>query len=132
MTRPLYDYSRWPNFSKEELVCTHTGLENPNTVEFTELMNFVQHIRTLLNCPLVVTSCYRHETHPYEINKVKPGQHNLAAIDLQVPVDRCHEFVAMAFTLGFTGIGWKLHGAHKNRFIHLDRRLSPPRLWTYP
>ena len=132
MSGLLYDYSQWPNFSHGELVCQHTGLENPNIDSFTSLMNWVQGLRDSVGVPFKVTSCYRHETHPYEVKKLKPGMHNIAAIDIQVPIEHAHELVRLAFQRGFTGIGWKMHGAQKNRFIHLDRRVGPQRIWTYP
>lgn len=129
---PLYDYRRWPNFTKSELACKHTGLENPNEAEFIFLMDWVQFFRSELGVPFEVTSAYRHQSHPDERDKVLPGQHTLAAIDLKIPVQHCHRLSRLAFAAGCTGMGWKLHGDLRYRFIHLDFRKGPPRIWSYP
>lgn len=127
----LYDYKQWPNFSKSELVCQHTGLENPNVEAFTQLMGSIQELREWAAVPFSVSSAYRHPTHPTEARKSKPGQHSRAAIDFRVPVEDCHRIVAKAFLMGFTGVGINLAGDPMTRFIHLDERLSAPRIWSY-
>lgn len=128
---PLYDYRRWPNFSRKELACRHTNLENPNVEEFAYLMNWVQHWRTLLDIPFTVTSAYRHPSHPDEKDKLQLGQHTIAAIDLQVAPEHVHKLVTMAFEAGCKGMGWKLHGAYNKRFIHIDFRKGPSVIWSY-
>lgn len=128
----LYDYSRWSNFTKEELVCQHTGKENPNVKEFTRLMDRVQALRSYMGIPFRVNSAYRHPTHPIEAKKAKGGMHTYAAIDIWVPVEYCHKLVDKAFLLGFTGIGINLKGAQSGRFIHLDiRPQEEARIWSY-
>ena len=47
----LYDYERWDNFNKEELICSHTGNENPHVGAFTHLMDDVQEIRSYVGVP---------------------------------------------------------------------------------
>ena len=127
----LYDYSRWQNFSKSELVCQETGLENPNVAEFIELMDAVQEMRNYFGVPFGVNSAYRSPNHSIEAKKVKGGQHTLAAIDLVIPTVYAYDFVQEAFKRGFTGIGINLTGEHRNRFIHVDFRKSSPRIWSY-
>ena len=127
----MYDYTRWPNFSKDKLVCQHTGEENPNVEAFTQLMDGIQELRDWYGKPIYVTSAYRSPTHPIEARKSKPGQHSIAAIDIRVPTEDCHKIVARAFELGYTGIGINLKGSTGSRFIHLDERRSPPRIWSY-
>lgn len=128
----LYNYSRWPNFTEQDLKCKHTGTENPNVEEFTELMDAVQELRTWACVPFVVTSGYRAPTHPTEARKkLGPGQHSRAAIDFRIPTRYCHEIVKKAFQMGFTGIGINLKGKHGGRFLHLDKRTSAPRIWSY-
>ena len=126
-----YDYDRWPNFTEDDLVCSATGLENPNVEEFTELMDMVQDLRTWAGVPFVVTSGYRSPEHPIEARKKKPGQHSKAAIDFRVPTKDCYRIVGKAYEMGFTGIGINLTGDAGSRFIHLDIRTSAPRLWSY-
>lgn len=127
----MYDYDRWPNFTKEELVCQHTGEENPNVEEFTQLMDGIQEIRDWYDKPMYVNSAYRSPTHPIEVDKSKPGYHSIAAIDFRVPTEDCHKIVKQAFALGYTGIGINLTGDSGSRFIHLDERRAAPRLWSY-
>lgn len=127
----LYNYDRWPNFSKEELVCQHTGEENPNVEKFTQLMDGIQELRDWYGKPIGVTSAYRSPSHPIEARKEKPGQHTIAAIDIRIPTADCHRVIAKAFELGYTGIGVNLVGDRGQRFIHLDERTSPPRVWSY-
>lgn len=126
----LYDYDCWANFSKKELVCKHTGLENPNVMEFTFLMDMVQLLRTRLGIPIGVSSAYRHPTHPTEAKKKKPGMHSVAAIDLHIPGPYIHDALKMAIELGFTGIGVNYKGARNQRFLHLDFR-ETPMVWSY-
>jgi zinc D-Ala-D-Ala carboxypeptidase len=128
----MYDYTRWPHFSRNKLVCQHTGDENPNVSEFTDLMDKLETIRVWYGEPMYVTSAYRSPAHPIEARKLTPGQHSVAAIDFRVPTEDCHEVVRYAFDLGFTGIGINLKGPTSKRFIHLDKRCgASPRIWSY-
>ncbi len=131
----LYDYSRWKNFTRKELVCRDTGDENPNVEAFTQLMDDVQYLRTWAGIPFDVSSGYRALLHHIEAAKIalgiRPGEHTRAAIDFQVPTSHCHRIVKKAFEMGFTGIGINLTGEHGKRFIHLDERKSPPMIWSY-
>jgi uncharacterized protein YcbK (DUF882 family) len=131
MVNDLYDYSQWPNFTREELICQYTSEENPNVDAFTRLMDNAQELRTWAGVPFQVPSAYRSPIHPKEVCKSSPGQHSKAALDIRVPTQHCHRIVAKAFELGFTGIGINLIGAKGTRFIHLDRREGPPRIWSY-
>lgn len=128
----LYDYSIWPNFTKEELICSFTGKENPNVKEFTKLMNAVQVIRTDLGIPFEVASAYRSPEHPIEVKKKKGGMHTYAAIDIRVPIVYYHKLICKAVELGFTGIGVNCKGPSDERFLHLDfRPKDMARLWSY-
>lgn len=129
--RNLYNYNAWPNFTKEDLICQETGLENPNVEEFSNLMNMVQFLRTWADTPFYVSSAYRSPLHSIEARKSSPGQHTVAAIDFRVPTEHCHRIVGEAFKIGFKGIGINLTGNARTRFIHLDLRKSDPRLWSY-
>lgn len=127
----LYNYNRWKNFTKAKLVCQETGKENPNIPQFIHLMDDVQELRAWAGIPFYVTSAYRSPEHSIEIKKETVGQHTLAAIDFQIPTQDCHRIVKRAFAMGFTGIGIKLKGDHNKRFIHLDKRVTDPRIWSY-
>ena len=123
-------YGKWDNFTDKELACSCCGTFNESE-QFNETMDLVQELRSWYGKPVIVTSAYRCEKHIIEAAKTNVGEHTKGAIDLQVPTEDCHKFVKKAFELGFTGIGWKLVGNHSGRFIHLDRRTSPPRIWSY-
>jgi uncharacterized protein YcbK (DUF882 family) len=127
----LYDYSRWKNFTKMDLICQQTGKENPNVEAFTQLMDDVQWLREWASIPFHVNSAYRAPEHPIEARKARPGQHSKAAIDFRVSTKDCYRIVKHAFAMGFTGIGINLTGDPLTRFIHLDERQTEPRLWSY-
>ena len=127
----MYDYNRWPNFTKSDLACQHTGKENPNVERFTNFMDAIQALRDWYGKPMYVTSAYRSPEHPIEARKASLGEHTRSAIDFRVPTEDCHKIVAQAFAMGFTGIGINLTGDHASRFIHLDDRRTAPRLWSY-
>lgn len=129
---------RWPNFSFEEVACRHTGLCYISWL----LMDYLQRMRSELGAPLVVTSGYRHPTHPVEAGKEKgPGAHATGkAVDLQ-----CHGLLAWRI-LGwrapsyvdptFSGIGISQAGPQDKRFIHLDvldaaDKFHAPRPWVW-
>ena len=86
MNNSLYDYSRYPNFTKDKLICSHTGLENPNVDKFGELMDRVQFLRSWAGVPFYVTSAYRSPQHPIEAKKAVAGQHSVAAIDFNLEI----------------------------------------------
>lgn len=127
----MYDYTRWPNFTKEELTCSFTGKENPNVKEFTQIIDDLQELRSWYGKPMIVTSAYRAPEHPVEARKERGGQHITAAVDFQVPTEDCHKILTYCFEKGFRGIGVNLTGLHRSRFIHLDNRTSAPRVWSY-
>ncbi len=131
MIDTLYDYDRWPNFTQDDLECQHTGLENPNIELFTTLMDEIQILRTWADVPFHVNSAYRSHLHPIEARKKRPGMHSIAALDFRVKTKHCHRITGEAFRMGFTGIGINLTGNSGSRFIHLDKRLSDPRIWSY-
>lgn len=127
-----YDYTRWENFTKEDLECSQTGKENPNVEDFSDLMDDVQLLRTWAGVPFHVSSGYRSPEHPIEARKTRPGQHSKAAIDFRVKTEDCYRIVKKAFKMDcFTGIGINLTGDANTRFIHLDKRTTAERIWSY-
>ncbi len=122
--------SKWPNFSDDELNCHCCGDENPN-LEFTEMMDVVQEMREELGFPFTVTSAYRCMDHPIEAKKDKYGQHNTAAIDINVYGSNAIRLIELALQKGFTGIGVSQKGDYNKRFIHLDMREGPRVIWSY-
>ena len=125
------DWSKYPNFSKAEFDCKHTG-KNEMRPEFLDKL---QMLRDVLGFPLVVTSGYRDPSHPVEARKSKPGQHSEGiACDIRAPDGAtAFKIVESALRLGFTGIGVAQDSGRPrpSRFIHLDIRTTTPVMWSY-
>lgn len=126
------EFWNWPNFTPAELQCRHTGTFAMNPAFLDKLQAF----RTHLRFPLVITSGYRHPSHPIEQRKAQPGSHSFGrAVDIAVYGERALAIVEQARLFGFTGIGAsQLSGA--SRFIHLDDmgadyHAPRPAFWTY-
>lgn len=116
-----------PFFTKGEFDCKHTG-ENKMVKEFMDKLMF---IRKLYGKPMVITSGYRHHTHPEESRKENPGYHSMGiACDIACWSDEAYYIVKLAFEAGFTGIGVSQSTRSGKRFIHLDLR-SLPRIYSY-
>lgn len=126
------NWSDYPNFSKEEFDCEHTG-KNEMKPEFMEKL---QQLRTLYGKPMRVTSGFRDYSHPVEKKKPKKNGSHPTGMAADIAVDRgdAYRLLKLAFELGFTGIGIKQHGG--GRFIHLDTiENNPdqprPTIWGY-
>jgi zinc D-Ala-D-Ala carboxypeptidase len=120
-----------PYFTSEEMQCSHTGLELMDA----EFMEMLTELRVRYAKPLVVTSAYRHPSHPIEARKSKPGAHTTGkAVDLGVQYGDAYTILGIALTMGFTGIGVQQKGS--GRFIHLDtcteqNGFPRPTIWSY-
>lgn len=127
MTDIVVDWSRYSNFSKEEFDCSHTD-QNKMRIVF---MDKIQALRDQCGFPIVVTSGYRHQSHPVEAKKARAGEHSFGlAADVQVANHRRWDLINNAMRLGFTRIGVS------NSFIHLglatmNEGFPSPRLWGY-
>lgn len=125
------DWGAYPNFSKREFDCSHTG-ENGMQAEFMALL---QRLRVAYGKPMVVSSGYRSPRHPIEARKAVPGAHASGyACDIAVQGGDAYEVLRIALSLGFTGIGVQQKGG--GRFIHLDTqpasaRVPRPTVWSY-
>ncbi len=116
-------------FSDDELRCQcGCGVLNPNP-EFDVLMQIMDKIREEYGKPLRVTSGYRCANHPIEKKKAKPGQHNVAAIDLGVSRKDAVRLLRIAMSYqSIRGIGVQQKG--DARFLHFDMRTEPT-IWSY-
>jgi uncharacterized protein YcbK (DUF882 family) len=101
-----------------------------------DFMLKLQTLRDRYAKPMRITSGYRDKTHPLEVSKVKVGAHPSGmAVDIAVELTECHTVLALAMSMGFTGIGLQQKG--DGRFIHLDTIPSGtigfirPTVWTY-
>lgn len=125
----MMDWSKYPNFSRQKLACSHCGAEGIRP----EIMDKVQELRNRYGKPMPETSGYRCPQHPDEIKKTVPGAHQLGlAIDIGLQGKEAYELLKLAFEMGFTGIGVNQKGIA--RFIHLDvvgSELPRPMVWSY-
>lgn len=124
------DWVLYPNFSETELRCKHTR----QCAMHPDFMARLQKLRTTFGKPMIISSGYRHPTHPVEARKASPGAHALGrAVDVAVEREDAYRLVAFALMHGFTGIGVKQKGG--GRFIHLDDVppgvLPRPTIWSY-
>jgi uncharacterized protein YcbK (DUF882 family) len=123
------DWSRYPNFSAAEFACRHTG-DCRMRVEF---MDALQRVRDLYGAPMIITSGYRHRSHPVEARKATPGEHTLGmAADVAVSGADAVLLLHIALDMGFERIGVQQHGAA--RFLHLGLGgpgLPSPMIWSY-
>jgi zinc D-Ala-D-Ala carboxypeptidase len=105
-------WNLYPNFSKHEFDCKHTGL---NEMDHS-FMSLLQEARVRYGKPMTISSGYRHPTHPVEARKGHTnGEHTkgrCADITINNSTDR-YTLLKIAFDLGFTRIGF-----HKS-FLHL-------------
>ena len=126
------DFNLYPNFSKEEFDCKHTG----NNEMKHSFMSKLQALRTAYGKPMSISSGYRDYSHPVESKKKrKNGAHPTGlAVDIVIARKEAYTLLKLALELGFTGIGIKQSGS--SRFIHLDTiEESPsqprPTIWSY-
>lgn len=107
------------NFSAWEFRCRHTGRDGIQM----PLVEALQALRDSLNAPIVVTSGYRHPTHPIEAAKPRgPGLHSRGiAADIVAPgVPLLTLYEAALSILPFQGGGIGVYPA--NMFLHVDVR----------
>lgn len=122
------NWDNYPNFSEAEFTCSHSGKCDMQA----SFMDKLQALRTAHGKAMTVTSGYRHETHPVEAEKDRPGIHTMGlAVDIACGGSDAYNIMRLAFELGFTGIGVAQSG--RNRFLHLDTYTKPPRsnVWSY-
>ena len=122
------NWDNYPNFSEAEFTCSHTGKCEMQA----SFMDKLQALRIAHGKAMTVTSGYRHETHPVEAAKDRPGIHTMGlAVDIACGGADAYNIMRLAFELGFTGIGVAQSG--RNRFLHLDTYTKPPRsnVWSY-
>lgn len=126
------DWSRYPNFSKGEFDCRHTG-RNEMKKEF---MDRLQALREDCGFSFLVSSGYRDATHPIEARKSKPGEHSHGlAADIRCNGHQAFKMVELAYKHGFTRIGVRQAGV--GEFIHLgiakdEDGLLSGTMWSYP
>lgn len=126
------DWDKWPNFSKAEFDCKHTGKNRMDE----DFMDILQQIRTVYGKPMIISSGYRDHSHPIEERKKKAGEHSFGvAADILVHGTDAMDLIVIAYGHGIRRIGISQKGAMDKRFIHLgygDKLLHfPEALWSY-
>lgn len=97
----------------------------------------VQLLREAWGKPLVISSGFRCSKYNQAVSSTGPhGPHTRAAVDFQVEPEHVWDFVRLAISLGWTGIGINQRGPIGGRFVHLDRLPNAqdcprPRFWSY-
>jgi len=108
----------FPNFTEEEFTCSHTGECHMDKQHMRKLQN----LRTDCGFTFIITSGYRHPTHPVEAAKHKQGEHCYGkATDIALSGERVIILLAKAHKHGFTRFGIKQSG--NGRFVHLGTGL---------
>ena len=134
MTRKLVeDWSKYPNFSKNEFKCSCCG-----KVRMSEdIVGIAQYIRTEINESLTVSSGYRCPNHPIESKKKVPGEHSLGmSIDIKCHGEKALKVLKLAILAGVVRIGINQKGPVSSRFIHIgtgrkENGLNSPWVWSY-
>jgi zinc D-Ala-D-Ala carboxypeptidase len=121
------NWAAYPNFTKAEFDCKHTG-QNGMLPEF---MQKLQAMRTEYRKPMPITSGYRHPSHPTEARKLRSdGEHTRGMccdVACTSGTER-YELIRLALKHGFHRIG-----IAKN-FIHLGlggQGLPSNVIWEY-
>jgi uncharacterized protein YcbK (DUF882 family) len=126
----MANWTAYPNFAAAEFRCKHSGQEGMQD----DFLRKLQALRTEFGRPLVITSGYRHPTHPVERSKARPGAHAKGrAVDIKVVNSgTMYELLRLAPRYGFTGLGISFR-ASTPKFLHLDDVTGPsrPAVWVY-
>lgn len=120
-------WNEYPNFTKAEFDCKHTGLNEMKH----EFMVVLQAIRSEYGKPMQITSGYRHPTHPIEARKTRSdGEHTRGlCADVACTDSRTrYDLVRLALEHGINRIGIG------KTFLHLGLGgpgLPPNVIWEY-
>lgn len=125
----MIDWSRYPNFSRAEFACSHTGRCEMRP----EFLAVLQAIRSEYGQPLRISSGYRDRTHPIEARKAVPGEHTMGlCADVAIQGADALRLIEIALRHGIKRIGVQQKGA--GRFIHLGLGgpgLPSEAIWSY-
>ena len=139
LTKDSWPKSPWPNFSFKEIACQETGECEMNE----DTKDRLQELRSVYGRGLRISSGFRSPRDSIEAKNKdpegnpRPGAHATGrAIDIAIRGEDAYMVLALAISLGFTGIGVSQKG--DNRFLHLDDIQSDdnfhvprPTLWSY-
>ena len=133
-----FDPWPWKYFHPERdrsMACRGTG----RLIIVPRFMHLMDELRERFGRPIRINSWYRTPEYNAKVSSTgSTGPHTTGeAVDIAVYGGHADEMVVIAHKLGFTGFGWKQHGPHQRRFLHLDAlgdgTPGPrPWVWTYP
>jgi zinc D-Ala-D-Ala carboxypeptidase len=128
----LVNWSDYKNFVEAEFRCKHTG----RCEMHPDFMDRLQSLRNEYGKPMLISSGFRHPSHPVEMRKPRPGAHTFGrAADIMVSHADAVELLGLAIRHGFTGFGVAQRPGSP-RFIHIDD-MAPevtrprPSIWSY-
>ena len=123
----------WPYFTFAEFASPDSAGSLISRMDDSFMRKLVA-MREHVGHPMVVTSGYRTEHYNNKVGGSPNSFHLLGmAADIWMPPKHVpFKFVDAAIGFGFKGIGLKLHGPDKGRYVHIDTRSGGLAMWTYP
>lgn len=118
----------WDFFRLSEFDCKHCGANRMDP----RFISRLDELRRRHGRPMVISSGYRCAEHNQRVSTTGPnGPHTTGrAVDVRVDRGDAYRLLALAITLGFTGIG--VHQRGEGRFLHLDDlEQGRPTVWSY-
>lgn len=129
----MIDWDDYPNFSESEFRC-HCGCGRADMDP--DFLGKLQDMRDRARFPFRVNSGFRCPDYNEDISSTgRNGPHTTGhAADIGVAGEHAYTFARLAYSVGMFGIGFKQHGDHAGRYIHIDDLETPPRpnIWSYP
>lgn len=123
------DWSKYPNFTRAEMACKHTGKCEMDP----EFMQILQDIRTEYGKPMKISSGFRDPSHPAEAKKSATGEHSYGTCaDIAISGTEAVVLMKIALRFGITRIGVNQKGS--GRFLHLGiggNGMPNPAIWSY-
>ncbi len=124
------NWHKYKNFTEDEFKCSHTGECHMDKNHMRKL----QALRTEAGFPFIVSSGYRHPTHPIEASKNRAGEHSYGkGTDIEIGGWRADRLIQLSYKHGFTRRGIHQNGGAE--YIHLGTGLPnegfPPGVWSY-
>jgi zinc D-Ala-D-Ala carboxypeptidase len=113
-----WDSTRWPNFTEQEVACSHCG-----ELGVTEdALDTLQALRTAIQKPMTINSGYRCPEHNQAIGGAEKSYHVRGlAFDISLQGHDKDKLSASAQEAGFKGFGYY------DTFLHVDT--GPSRVW---
>ena len=124
------NWSLYKNFSAQEFACQCGCGKADMTPAF---MEWLQHLRDLVDAPLAISSGYRCPDHNNAVSSTGfDGPHTTGeACDILVRGGQAHRLLQFAYGTDVKGVGVSQKGDHAKRFVHLDRCRSAMRPWVW-